>query len=183
MRTASGLARGTIRTLFALFLRTVSLVANLVLYQLLRPRHLGPGMDVWDRLRAGCVRALGRLTPGRNRFQAEVSTEEYAGTLAVPPEATAQLLWERGFHRNPLSGIRFRDGQPEVSSWVYRESDASTRQVHVHVFPGEGPEQTDLYTHEEYSNVHPGVAVKHYRGVGKDVEAGIETVRERLPLT
>lgn len=185
MTTVSRLVRRTGRAAFALVLRVGSLVAYLALYRLLGPRHLGPGSDGWDTLRTRCVRLFDRLTPsssGQGVFQADVEPDEYAGTVEVPPEEATRLLWGAGFHRNPLSGIRSRDGDPEISSWVYRESPLSRRQIHVHLFPGEEPGTTDLYAHKEYSSVNPRVAVEHYRGSGKDVQAGVSEVRDRLSL-
>jgi|APHM01.1.fsa_nt_gi hypothetical protein len=141
---------------------------------------MGPRSRWWEPLRRGSSHLAGVLVD-RRAGPREIADGEYAGTLAVSPEAAERLLWNVGFRRNPLARLKTRDGRPEHSSWVYRESPLAERQLHLMLFAG--PDSTvEVYAHEEPSSVNPVVGTEHFDGARQSVARGVERARERLPL-
>jgi hypothetical protein len=141
---------------------------------------MGPRSRWWEPLRRSLSSLTGLLVD-RRAGPREIAGGEYAGTLAVSPVAAERLLWTVGFRRNPLARLKTRDGRPERSSWVYRESPLADRQLHLMLFPG--PDGTvDIYAHEEPSSVNPAVGTDHFDGTRQSVARGVERARERLPL-
>jgi len=142
-------------------------------------RVLGPDGWWWVPLQRALSRAGAhvdeRLGPR------PITDAEYAGTLDMPPALAGELLWERGFVRNPFARLKHRDGEPECGSWAYRESWLSFQQLHLMLFPGEGC-RTDVYAHEEASSVNPIVGPAHFDGDEQNVKAGVEWARAVLPL-
>jgi len=141
---------------------------------------MGPRSRWWEPLRRNASRLTGVLVDDRAGPR-EIASGEYAGTLPLSPSAAERLLWNVGFRRNPLARLKTRDGRPERSSWVYRESPLADRQLHLMLFPG--PDGTvDIYAHEEPSSVNPLVGTDHFDGARQSVACGVERARERLPL-
>lgn len=142
-------------------------------------RNHGPEGRWWEPLRRRASRLLGR------RFDAgagprPITREEYAGTLPVSLPVAEELLYQRGFVRNPLARLKQREGTPESGSWVARESPLAPRQLHCMLFEGDG--ETAVYAHEEFSSVHPLYAPAHFAGVDQHHATGVEQARDRLPL-
>lgn len=139
----------------------------------------GPESRWWESLRRSVSIVLGRVFDARAGPR-PITAGEYAGTLPLSLAETERLLWRAGFVRNPFSRLKRRDGEPELGSWVARDSPLARRQVHVMLFPAPGG--VDVYAHEEYSSVHPLVGSSHFDGATQNVAIGVERARERLPL-
>lgn len=141
--------------------------------------NVGPEGRWWESVRQGLSRLGG--TVDRRMGPRPITDGEYAGTLSMPPAVADELLWERGFVRNPFSRLKTLDGQPECGSWVYRLSPLATRQLHVMLFPAEEA-RTHVYAHEEASSVNPRVGADHFDGNGQNVAVGVRWARDVLPL-
>jgi len=142
-------------------------------------RNRGPEARWWEPLRRRASRLLGRRFD-RGAGPRRVTRTEYAGRLPMSLPAAEELLYRRGFVRNPLSRLKQREGTPEAGSWVARESPLAARQLHCMLFEEGG--ETVVYAHEEFSSVHPLYAAAHFAGVDQRNRAGVERARERLPL-
>lgn len=139
----------------------------------------GPESRWWEHLRRVVSRALGRLSPGAG--PRPIAETEYAGSAPASLDETEQLLYERGFVRNPTARLKTRNGVPEDGSWVYRESPLAPRQLHIMLFE-RGDGDTDFYAHEELSSVHPFCSRAHFDGTGQSVRAGVRRTREWFAL-
>lgn len=139
----------------------------------------GPEGRWWESVREGCSHLGGvideRLGPR------PITPAEYAGTLDMPPVLAEELLWNRGFVRNPFARLKTLDGLVEHGSWVYRSSPLSVRQLHVMLFATHDS-RTHVYAHEEASSVNPTVGNDHVDGDGQNVASGVEWARDWLPL-
>lgn len=140
----------------------------------------GPGARWWEPLRQRASHLLGRRFD-EGAGPRPITDKEYAGTLPVPLSVAEELLYQRGFVRNPLARLKHRDGTPESGSWAYRDSPLATRQLHCMLFEEEDG-QTAVYAHEEFSSVHPLYAPAHFAGRDQRTQMGIERAREQLPL-
>ena len=140
---------------------------------------MGPRSRWWEPLRRVSSRVSGSLYDDRAGPR-EITAAEYAGTLPLSRAESERVLWAVGFRRNPLARLKTRDGDPELSSWVYREGPLADRQLHLMLFPGR--EGTDVYAHEEPSSANPLVGAEHLSGSAQHVARGVERARERLPL-
>ncbi|WP_254544319.1 hypothetical protein [Halomarina pelagica] len=152
-------------------------------YRLVGPARLDPDARWPERLHRRWFPALTspvrRWLPGT--AAREVSEDEYALTLPLPPGEVERGLHERGFVRHPLSRVKTREGVESVGSWVRLDRLLARRMLHVMLFAGEDGETTHVYAHEEYSSLNPLVAYAHYAGEGQSAAAGVERVRELLP--
>ncbi|MFC7154704.1 hypothetical protein ACFQPA_04440 [Halomarina halobia] len=110
----------------------------------------------------------------------EVSEDEYALTLPLPPERVDRRLHERGFVRHPLARVKTREGVESVGSWVLLDHLLAPRMLHAMLFASEDGGATHVYAHEEYSSLNPLVAYAHYAGDGQSAAAGVARVRELL---
>ena len=141
--------------------------------------NVGPEGRWWETVRRHLSTAGGlvdeRLGPR------PITAAEYAGTLDMPPALAEELLWERGFVRNPFARLKVLDGSREYGSWVYRESWFAFRQLHLMLFPGDDW-RTDVYAHEEASSVNPLVGTDHFNGDEQNVAEGVAWARVVLPL-
>ncbi|MEF8814084.1 MAG: hypothetical protein V5A55_09730 [Halovenus sp.] len=142
-------------------------------------RNRGPEGRWWEPLRQRASRLLGRRFD-EGAGPRSITREEYAGTLPVSVPVAEELLYQRGFVRNPLARLKQRDGTPESGSWVARESPLATRQLHCMLFEVDGG--TAVYAHEEFSSVNPLYAPAHFAGIDQRNRAGVERARDRLPL-
>lgn len=152
-------------------------------YHRARESSRGPAADFWERVRGTVIPVLDRLGKRCSIGYAAytLGKAEYVGTVDIASEAVEGLLFENGFHRNPLAAYKsLPDGREETGSWAYRESLLARRQTHVMLFPGDDG-TTDLYAHAELSAINPLTALDHYRGEGYSPEKGEALVRERLP--
>lgn len=149
---------------------------------------LGPDGDHWEAWRRRSLPTLHRVFTRFDGYATYPLDEtEYAGSIAATPESVEETLWADGLVRNPLAALKTDPfGTTETGSWMYRDTPTAERQVHVMLFRHDagGAEQTDLYAHEEYAAGHPDpdVAVKHYNAVEYDPNAGVQWVRETLPI-
>ncbi len=141
--------------------------------------NIGPEGRWWEFLRNELSRLGGTLD--KRLGPRPITAAEYAGTLEMPPALADELLWSRGFIRNPFARTKTLDGTSECGSWVYRESPLSLRQVHVMLFAGEDA-RTHAYAHEEASSVNPLVGNDHFDGNGQNVAEGVRWTRNVLPL-
>jgi len=159
---------------------TVALLAFIwALRQPRNTRYLGPAADYWETLRSVLLPLLARRVP-RIKWSYTLHEREYVGRIDESPEEVEQLLWEHGFRRMPLAAYKtLSDGTGEVGSWAWRESLTADKQLHVMLFPDQ--DGTAVYAHAEFSAINPVVALKHYRGVGYDPQAGAEQLRAKLP--
>ena len=132
--------------------------------------------DWWEALRAGTLPWLHRWLSLLGAYaEGRVAPSSYALTVELDPEALEARLHDLGFVRNPLAAFERRPGGHEVGSWARRESLLADRQLHVLLFDGANPGETDVYAHEEASWItHP---VAHYRQEAIDVVAGVRAVR------
>lgn len=132
--------------------------------------------DWWEALRARTLPWLHRWLALVGAYaEGEVAPSSYALTAGLAPEALEVRLHELGFVRNPLAAFERRPGGHEVGSWARRESLLADRQLHVLLFRGPTPDETDVYAHEEASWITQPVA--HYRQEAIDVVAGVRAVR------
>lgn len=149
---------------------------------------LGPEDDHWEDWRRTSLPTLHRVFQWFDGYATYPLRErEYAGTIADPPEAVEETLWEQGLCRNPLAALKTDPlDNTEVGSWMYREDPTAERQVHVMLFRiGTGDAvETDLYAHKEYAAGHPDpeIAVKHYNAEDYSPAAGVGWVQEHLPV-
>jgi hypothetical protein len=141
--------------------------------------NIGPEGRWWESVREGLSHLGGAID--KRMGPRSIVEAEYAGTLDMPPALADELLWERGFVRNPFSRLKTLDGLAECGSWVYRESPLASRQLHVMLFPSDDV-RTHVYAHEEASSVNPLVGVDHVDGDGQNVAEGVEWARSVLPL-
>jgi hypothetical protein len=173
---------------------TAAFVGLVVLYGVLGRSALGPDADYWEPLRTRLIPILDRALRSVGGYaEMESYGREYAGTIHADPEQVEIMLYEQGYHRNPLSSLKTlaadKSHDASVGSWAYRESQHAVvpnclalRQTHVTLYRQSGPDgqHTALYAHNEYSSINPFVAWLHYRGKGADVAAGVEQVREQF---
>lgn len=140
---------------------------------------MGHLQDWWEVLRAWTLPWLHRWLSTVGAYaEGEVRRSSYALTADLGVEALERRLHAAGFVRNPLAALKRRPNGHEVGSWVRRRSLFADRQLHVVLFPGPAPDETDVYAHEEPSWItHP---IHHYRRRGLDVEAGVSRTRERF---
>ena len=162
------------------FVVTLGAGMGLLVTHGVRSRYsLGPEGRWWELLRRTFSRIGGRID--RRLGPRPIMEAEYAGTLDMPPELAEELLWARGFVRNPFSRLKLLDGSPEFSSWVYRESWLSFRQLHVMLFPA-ADARTHVYAHEEASSANPLVGTDHFDGCEQSVAEGVTWARVVLPV-
>lgn len=166
------------------FIREVSLGAGACLalvctYAVPTRWNQGPGGRWWEWLRRAVSPVVSRLD--HHAGPRPITECEYAGSLDRSVRETETFLWELGFLRNPFARVKTRADGIERGSWVYREGPLDTRQLHLMLFEGESG-RTDIYAHEELSNVHPLCAAAHFEGGGQSVGAGVRRTREWLPL-
>lgn len=106
------------------------------------------------------------------------------------------MLREWGFEYQLLAAIKYRldkhhspldpyDLQPDDGSYTLRDPKNPEKQYHVHLF--ERPDGVEVTAHYEYvpypdwSAANPlERPLKHYRGVGHDIETGVTFVRTLL---
>jgi len=143
-------------------------------------RNRGPEGRWWEAVRRRLSHLLGGVFDDRAGPR-PITVGEYAGSLDCSVREAELLLWEWGFIRNPLARLKTLDGVPEAGSWVYRDSPLADRQLHVMLF-ARADGGTDVYAHEEASNVHPRYAVDHFLGGSQRLATGVGRARERLPL-
>lgn len=141
--------------------------------------NVGPGGRWWEPVRRAASRALGVVLDQRAGPR-PITEGEYAGTYPGDRDGFERLLWRAGFVRNPFSRLKTRDGDPEVASWVGRESALADRQHHLMLFPGD--DGVDVYAHEELSSVNPLRGPAHFDGGDQRVALGVALARERFPL-
>ena len=141
--------------------------------------NVGPAGRWWEPVRRATSRALGAVIDSRAGPR-PITEGEYAGTYPGDRDEFERLLWAEGFVRNPFSRLKIRDGDPEVGSWVARESPIADRQLHLMLFPGD--DGVDVYAHEELSSVNPLVGPAHFDGADQRVALGVELARSRFPL-
>lgn len=140
---------------------------------------MGHLQDFWEAVRARTLPWLHRWLSLVGAYaEGDVAPSSYALTAELPEEALERRLHAAGFVRNPLAAFKRLDGDRETGSWVWRRSLLADRQLHVVLFPGPAPRETDVYAHRELSWItHP---VAHYRQAGIDTEAGVRQARERF---
>jgi|AntDeeMetagen134_2_1112570.scaffolds.fasta_scaffold16246_1 hypothetical protein len=159
--------------------------AGMILWYGYAPRWAkGPRATWWNPLRRLFLPALNRLARRRGFGYASyaLSEEEFVETVDASISEVEATLWEFGFTRMPLSALKETpDGRIEQGSWAYRDGPLADRQLHVMLFEADGG--VDLYVHDEYNAFNPQVALKHYRGVDLDPQAGKEQLREILPVS
>lgn len=137
---------------------------------------MGHLQDFWEGLRARTLPWLHRWLSLVGAYaEGEVAESSYALTAGLDPEPLERRLHDLGFVRNPLAAFERRPGGHEVGSWARRPSLLADRQLHVLLFPGPNPGETDVYAHVEASWITRPVA--HYRQQGIDVVAGVREVR------
>ena len=141
--------------------------------------NVGPRGRWWEPVRRAASRVLGAAFD-RRAGPRPITEGEYTGTYPGDLDEFERLLWSEGFVRNPLSRLKTRDGDPEVASWVARDSPLADRQLHLMLFPGDGG--VDVYAHEELSSVNPLLGPAHFDGGDQRVALGVELARARLPL-
>jgi hypothetical protein len=158
-------------------------IAYVLLYGLCPRWLLGPKATIWNTIRRRSFRVVGYLVGHVLHIDRPIRHSEFVGRIESPLNEVEQLLWERGFHRNPVAAVKTRNGVPEDGSWVRREHSTAQRQLHVIVFEARDEASgVDVYAHEEFSNVHPSVAVRHYRGIDQNERAGVKMALETLPI-
>jgi len=141
--------------------------------------NLGPEGRWWEVLRRAVSGVAARMD--ERAGPRAVVRAEYAGRLNRAAAATEQWLWDAGFVRNPFARLKVRDGEPELGSWVYRESPLAQRQLHLMLFECEDG-SIDIYAHAELSSIHPVHGPAHFRGDGQSVGVGVRRARRLLPL-
>jgi len=160
----------------------VAAVALIAWYGYADDNVRGPRASWWNGLRRLTLPLLDRLacehTIGYAKY--ELDDEEFVGTAKGSIGDVEAKLWMLGFERMPLSALkRLEDGRQERGSWAYREGPLATRQLHVMLFDSVDGGM-DVYAHDEYNAFHPRYALKHYRGVDLDAEAGAEQLKEMV---
>lgn len=140
---------------------------------------MGHLQDWWEVLRARTLPWLHRWLALVGAYaEGDVDRSSYALTAALGEEALERRLHAAGFVRNPVAALKRRPSDREAGSWAWRRTLLADRQLHVVLFPGPDPDETDVYAHEEPSWItHP---IAHYRERGVDVEAGVDRTRERF---
>ena len=141
--------------------------------------NVGPGGQWWEPLRRAVSRALGAVLDQRAGPR-PITEGEYAGTYRADLAEFERRLWAEGFVRNPFSRLKLRDGDPELASWVARDSPFADRQLHLMLFPGD--DGVDVYAHEELSSVNPLLGPAHFDGADQRVALGVTRVRKRFSL-
>lgn len=144
---------------------------------------LGPDAEYWDVFRYRSLWISKRLFGWVLHTDRPIRNEEFAGVLPMNPNEAERVLWENGFHRNPVAAVKTRNGTPEIGSWVRREHPKAKRQLHIMLFHNpSGKDSVDVYAHEEFSSVNLNVAVRHYRGIDQRARLGVERAKKLLPL-
>lgn len=159
----------------------VAAVALVGWFAYLPDRYKGPAADFWNYGRRLLLPLLNRLARRRGLGYASyaLGEDEFVGTVDASIDEVELALEDAGFERMPLSALKETpDGRVERGSWAYRESPLAERQLHVMLF--EAADGVDLYAHDEFNAFHPAHALKHYRGVDLDPDAGERQLREML---
>lgn len=162
-----------------LCLATGAAAGFVISYALPTRYNRGPQGRWWERLRRLGSRMLGLIDDDGGPRQ--ITDGEFSGTLHCDLDTTEQMLYEKGYIRNPMARLKTRDGTPEDGSWVYRESPLAPSQLHLMLFENDDG-STDVYAHEELSSVNPLCGPAHFRGDGQSVRTGVERAREWLSL-
>lgn len=137
---------------------------------------MGHRQDFWEDVRSLALPWLHRWLSLIGAYaEGTVAPSSYALTAERGEETLERHLHEAGFVRNPLAAFKRREGDHESGSWVWRRSLLADRQIHVLLFPGSSPDETDVYAHRELSWItHP---VSHYRRRHVDLAAGVRLAR------
>lgn len=123
----------------------------------------------------------------------EVGRREHVATLDVPFEDVVEDLEDAGYVPEPLAALK-RDwnGSTEVASYARHHGEKPfpgapewlrERQVHVTLFETPDGEGTIVTSHDEYNSWVPWLAEDHYRGIGMDIDRGVEAAADDLGVS
>ena len=177
------------------FLPAVASISVLIFFYVLYVHtdgvYLGPEYTIWNDFRSAVLPPLDKkLKPYGIRTTNRARSSEFVGRIDADLKTIEQWLWDNGYHRSPIAGLKLRTGpngtEYEATSWAKRTSDRAfipdvlaEWQTHVFVFENEDGSH-DMYAHYEYSSMNPVVAYKHYRAIDMDREGGVKRVLAEL---
>lgn len=153
--------------------------------------------DFFERLRSVIIPPLGAFVQSLNEsygFDLYVNgatrKRQFVGHVDMPEEEFETVLTDMGFQRNPLASLKHlahKTNEHEEGSFrlVHEDFDQIHPDYQLHVVLYDGSVLPDaetgvtyVYAHYEYRwDKYP---IKHYRGVGMRVDAGVRMMRKLL---
>lgn len=159
--------------------------------------YLGPerfNRVAWGPLRRTLLPVLDRVAKhavGEEWYTAyDVNEDELVAVVDIPPDAVVSDLEAAGFIPEPLAAVKTDwTGRTEAASYAYHHGPKPfpgapewlrDRQVHVTLF--ERDDGTAITAHDEYNSWVPWLWREHYRGIGYEIEAGVNHAAALLDI-